>query len=162
MSIRYLDPFEVLIIHVLLVDWSKEERSSINNNYANYIRSELLDSAVQNCKQPYYSTIYLKAAALFRSLTMNHAFPDGNKRTATISLIVFLLLNGYDLHASDEELVKFALKVAKGYLRNIYVIKAWIKKRMVKINDSDIRSSRIKLYEAFKDVLRMFKNDSQL
>jgi hypothetical protein len=71
-------------------------------------------------------------------------------------------LNGYDLHASDEELVKFALKVAKGYLRNIYVIKAWIKKRMVKINDSDIRSSRIKLYEAFKDVLRMFKNDSQL
>jgi death-on-curing protein len=37
------------------------------------------------------------AAALCFKIIKNHAFGDGNKRTAAISSIVFLNLNGYEL-----------------------------------------------------------------
>src|SRR6476620_10220600 len=55
----------------------------------------LLDSA---CHRPSatvfgedaYPTLVLKTAALLHSLTANHPFIDGNKRTAWISTVVFL------------------------------------------------------------------------
>ena len=45
----------------------------------------------------------------------NHAFFDGNKRTALIVAAgVFLLLNGYQLATSDGETVRMMLTVADG------------------------------------------------
>lgn len=44
-----------------------------------------------------YPTLWDKAAALLHSLARNHAFVDGNKRTAWASAWVFLRLNGIDL-----------------------------------------------------------------
>lgn len=41
------------------------------------------------------------AAALCYKITKNHAFADGNKRTAAISSIVFLQLNGWDLEFEE-------------------------------------------------------------
>ena len=92
------------------------------------VRTHLLLSAVETCKLPYYQGKYMKAAALFRSLVKNHAFVDGNKRTAALSLIIFLAENGCELQVADDELVRFTLRVAKGY-EKIYQIKAWIKHR---------------------------------
>jgi death-on-curing protein len=42
-----------------------------------------------------YPDLASKAAALLHSLVLNHAFVDGNKRTAVLSTLVFLDLNGY-------------------------------------------------------------------
>ncbi len=44
-----------------------------------------------------YPTLLDKAAALLHSLARNHAFVDGNKRTAWASAWAFLRLNGIDL-----------------------------------------------------------------
>ncbi len=44
-----------------------------------------------------YPTLWDKAAALLHSLARNHAFVDGNKRTAWASAWAFLRLNGVDL-----------------------------------------------------------------
>ncbi|MCI4676226.1 type II toxin-antitoxin system death-on-curing family toxin [Candidatus Mycolicibacterium alkanivorans] len=44
-----------------------------------------------------YPTLRDKAAALLHSLARNHAFVDGNKRTAWASAWAFLRLNGVDL-----------------------------------------------------------------
>lgn len=44
-----------------------------------------------------YPTLWDKAAALLHSLARNHAFVDGNKRTAWASSWAFLRLNGIDL-----------------------------------------------------------------
>lgn len=44
-----------------------------------------------------YPTLWDKAAALLHSLARNHAFVDGNKRTAWASAWAFLRLNGIDL-----------------------------------------------------------------
>ncbi|MBI2913227.1 MAG: type II toxin-antitoxin system death-on-curing family toxin [Chloroflexi bacterium] len=75
--------------------------------------SALLDSALTLPKQPYYRTIYDKAAVLLRSMIKNHPFLDGNKRAAVTSVIVFLLFNNRFLVSSQEELVQFALEVAQ-------------------------------------------------
>jgi death-on-curing protein len=57
------------------------------------------------------------AAAYAVGIARNHAFIDGNKRTAiVVAAGVFLPLNGYELTASNEEIVRVMLAVADGSL----------------------------------------------
>ncbi|MGB7266134.1 MAG: type II toxin-antitoxin system death-on-curing family toxin [Terracidiphilus sp.] len=55
------------------------------------------------------------AASYAVGIVRNHAFLDGNKRTAlVVAAGVFLPLNGYKLSASDGETVRVMLAVADG------------------------------------------------
>jgi death-on-curing protein len=55
------------------------------------------------------------AAAYAVGIARNHAFIDGNKRTAlVVAAGIFLPLNGYELAASDGESVRAMLAVADG------------------------------------------------
>ena len=55
------------------------------------------------------------AASYAVGIARNHAFIDGNKRTAlVVAAGVFLPLNGYKLTASDGETVRVMLTVAEG------------------------------------------------
>lgn len=55
------------------------------------------------------------AAAYAMGIARNHAFVDGNKRTAIVAAAgVFLPLNGFELTASNEEIVRVMLAVADG------------------------------------------------
>jgi len=45
------------------------------------------------------------AAAYGFGLTKNHGFVDGNKRVAFMVMYVFLGLNGYEINATEEEIV---------------------------------------------------------
>lgn len=55
------------------------------------------------------------AAAYAVGIMRNHAFLDGNKRTGlVVSAGVFLPYNGYELVASDAEMVRIMLAVADG------------------------------------------------
>ena len=56
------------------------------------------------------------AAAYAFGIARNHPFVDGNKRTAAVVSETFLLLNGYDLKASDAELVVASMALAAGEL----------------------------------------------
>ncbi len=47
------------------------------------------------------------------SLAGDHPFLDGNKRTAISAAGLFLALNGFDLDASQKELVTFTLDMAR-------------------------------------------------
>jgi death-on-curing protein len=53
-----------------------------------------------------------KAAALVHSLVLNHPFVDGNKRTAVLSTLVFLDLNGYVVRWDQQEALDFVLRLA--------------------------------------------------
>jgi death-on-curing protein len=55
-----------------------------------------------------YPTIIGKGVALFHSLISNHAFYNGNKRTAVIALDHFLMANGYFLAVDNGEMYKLA------------------------------------------------------
>ncbi len=56
------------------------------------------------------------AAAYAFGIARNHPFVDGNKRTAAVVSETFLILNGYELTASDAELVVAFLALAAGEL----------------------------------------------
>ena len=56
------------------------------------------------------------AAAYAKGIVANHPFVDGNKRTAFITSVTFLLLNGRELTAAREERVMTFWKLADGSL----------------------------------------------
>jgi death-on-curing protein len=74
----------------------------------------LLESAVGRPQASAFGTdaypdLASKAAALLHSLILNHAFVDGNKRTAVLSTLVFLDLNGYIIRWEQNEALDFVL-----------------------------------------------------
>ena len=73
-----------------------------------------------------YSSFFDKAAALLQSLLKNHAFVDGNKRTALTSAGLFLKINNYHLINNHEEEVEFAVSVDNGNL-SVEEIAKWLK-----------------------------------
>ncbi len=77
----------------------------------------LLSSAVARPQASFdgeelYPDLWTKAAALMQSLIKNHPFVDGNKRTAVTATAIFLEPNGQRLTASNDELLRFAMKMA--------------------------------------------------
>lgn len=81
----------------------------------------LLESALNNPRQTFdghelYPTLTKKAAILYYSLIKNHPFENGNKRTATAALLVFLFINGFRLKrdgdSTEDYLVSLATRVA--------------------------------------------------
>lgn len=70
------------------------------------------------------------AAAYATGIARNHAFVDGNKRMAIIVAAgVFLPLNGYEITAANEELVRVMLAVADGSMSEPDMA-AWFRKWM--------------------------------
>jgi death-on-curing protein len=59
-------------------------------------------------------TVHELAAAYLFGLARNHAFVDGNKRTAIVAAGAFLILNGHELIANDGTLYTFVMAVAAG------------------------------------------------
>lgn len=49
------------------------------------------------------ATVYECATAYVFGIAKAHAFNDGNKRTAYLSALVFLALNGHSVNAPDKE-----------------------------------------------------------
>ncbi|MBS4021848.1 MAG: type II toxin-antitoxin system death-on-curing family toxin [Dethiobacter sp.] len=58
------------------------------------------------------SDIVILAAAYGYGLAKNHCFIDGNKRVAFMAMYTFLGLNGYEIEATEPEVVDLMLGVA--------------------------------------------------
>jgi death on curing protein len=71
-----------------------------------------------------YPSTWEKAAALLQSLACNHAFTDGNKRTAWMATAVFLGVNGHPLDdpLDEDAAEELMLAVATGAVRDVPVI----------------------------------------
>lgn len=59
------------------------------------------------------------AAAYAYGISRNHGFLDGNKRTAFVVAYVFLLDQGYEMMASDQDAVTTMLAVAAGEMPEV-------------------------------------------
>ncbi len=86
----------------------------------------LLESALAQPQQTFFGellhpTIADQASAYLYHLAKNHAFEDGNKRTALGVTETFIRLNGYNLELSNEELFELTIKVAKGELEKVEI-----------------------------------------
>jgi len=67
--------------------------------------------------QYFHADLFEMAAAYLFHIVRNHPFVDGNKRTSVTAALVFLEMNGIEIRASDEALVKTVLAVAEGKLQ---------------------------------------------
>ncbi len=80
----------------------------------------LLDSALAHPKNLFaYServTLNRLAAGYAVRLAKNHAFLDGNKRTAWVACVVFLELNGVPVTTSQSEAVRIMENSANGHI----------------------------------------------
>jgi len=89
----------------------------------------LLESALARPQNAYAykpeSTIAGLAASYAFGLAKNHAFVDGNKRAAFLSIGLFLAINGYRLKADQVDAIQTMLSVATGQL-NEEGLAAWI------------------------------------
>ena len=117
----YLTPEQVLFIHARVI---------AETGGTHGIRDlGLFSAAVERPKATFdqhdlYPDVFAKAAALFDSLNRNHPFVDGNKRTAITAASLFLLRNGYQITASNEELIIFTMAGAQSQL-SIEAITLW-------------------------------------
>ena len=66
-----------------------------------------LESALARPRSGYYKDVIEEAAALWESLSQNHAFVDGNKRIAITITAAFLRVNGYRLQFNDDKAFLF-------------------------------------------------------
>ena len=98
------------------------------------IREEgLLESALARpqhkfayAKKPDWATL---AAAYAFGLTKNHGFVDGNKRGGFMAAYVFLGLNGYDLDATEPDVVATIEGVAASRVSEAALAK-WFRARI--------------------------------
>ncbi|KKP47244.1 MAG: death-on-curing family protein [Candidatus Woesebacteria bacterium GW2011_GWA1_33_30] len=129
MNLHKLDISEVYAIHEAIIKRAKTKAS---------IRDfSLLHSAVE---RPYttfegqdlYQTIFLKAGALIQSICLNHAFSDGNKRTAWIATKRFLWINGYHLKSEAKEAVDFMIWIDNSH-SELKKISNWLKNHSKKV-----------------------------
>jgi len=120
--VKYPTLKEALYLHRLLIERFGGAPGVLDHG--------LLESTLARPRSDYYNSLSEQAAALMHSLTMNHPFCDGNKRVALALTAVFLLMNGYQLHASANDSEKFVLKLARGKVTSVPEIATWLEKTM--------------------------------
>jgi death on curing protein len=74
----------------------------------------LLEAALYRPQTGYYAGLIEEAAALWESLSQNHPFIDGNKRTAFAAAYTFLAINGARLTADAQEAYAFFAALYEG------------------------------------------------
>ena len=108
---KWIDPGVVLAIH---------DQQIAEHGGTNGIRDiGLIESALARAKNlASYSAsdVFDLAAEYGYGIARNHGFIDGNKRTAYVVTLVFLVLNGHDLTAQAVERVLIFEKLGKGEL----------------------------------------------
>lgn len=70
------------------------------------------------------------AAQYAFAIARNHVFLDGNKRTALVVCRTFLLLNGHNLVASNDDKYHAIMKLAEGQI-DVDQMADWIRGRML-------------------------------
>lgn len=104
-----------------------------------------------------YPSIPSKAACLFRGLVKNHGLRDGNKRLAVTATGVFLLLNGRVPTFTQDQLWRYALRVARHHgPYPVPSIEGWIRawsRQVPSAQLAEIRRSNEELYEERGDLV---------
>jgi len=90
-----------------------------------------LESALARPRSGYYTDIIQEAAALWESLSQNHAFVDGNKRVAVTTMAAFLRVNGYRLKFDDTEAFSFLVSLYEAGMLRFKGLESWLRQHAV-------------------------------
>ena len=86
----------------------------------------LLEAALFRPQTGYYPSLVDEAAALWESLSQNHPFVDGNKRTAFAATYAFLFINGLRIVARDEDAQEFVLGLYESGQIKFENLRVWL------------------------------------
>jgi death-on-curing protein len=86
----------------------------------------LLEAALYRPQTGYYASLVDEAAALWESLSQNHAFIDGNKRIAFAATFVFLRINGLRITADNAGAEGFLLSLYERRKIRFELLRAWL------------------------------------
>jgi death on curing protein len=89
-----------------------------------------LEAAIFRPQSGYYKDLIEEATALWESLSQNHAFVDGNKRTAFDSLDTFLVINNARLTASPEQAIEFVMGLYDTNTFRFEHLVAWLRQHV--------------------------------
>jgi death on curing protein len=124
-EIVFVSVEESINLHAFVLETSLEDATADVRDVG------LLDSAIHRPRQLFFyedADIPSLAATLLWGIVKNHAFYDGNKRTAWAVTQYFLSQNGYILPSGGGS-VRLVLNVALGR-RSIDQVKGWIRLRI--------------------------------
>ena len=118
MSYDYIRVDEVIALHA--------DQISLYGGVMGVRDPGLLEAALFRPRTGYYPSLIDEAAALWESLSQNHPFVDGNKRTAFAVTYVFLAINGLRVVATDEAAQGFILGLYDEGQVNFENLRAWL------------------------------------
>jgi len=115
----YLTVAEVLAMHADQID---------RYGGAHGLRDQgLLEAALYRPQTGYYADLVEEAAALWESLSQNHAFIDGNKRAAFAALYTFLAINGARLTPNAEQTYTFVIALYQSNQFSFEKLVPWLR-----------------------------------
>jgi death on curing protein len=94
-------------------------------------------------KHEAFPGIFMKAAKMLHCIAGPfHPFIDGNKRTALLTVSIFLNVDGYSFRI-PADVIDFTLLIAKGRIRSVRKISRWIEKSCTKNDLYGIEEERM-------------------
>ena len=90
----------------------------------------LLEAALYRPQTGHYADLIEEAAALWESLSQNHPFTDGNKRTAFAATYTFLAINGARLTADAQETYVFVAALYKANQFGFDKLVPWLRRHV--------------------------------
>lgn len=112
--VRYLTLSELLYINGCVLNDAKILRGEQKIREIERLEAAVARPAASVFGADAYPTVPEKAAVLFHSVTRNHPFKDGNKRTATVALLMMLRVNGWHVSWEPNAALEMILAVAEG------------------------------------------------
>ena len=99
------------MLNISSIDDFIEYNKIVNNGDCKIVNLHSLNSSISSYH--YYNNIYDQISSIFKSLLLNHAFLDGNKRVAVMFLLVTCVENNIQLIVSDDELYDIVMDIIK-------------------------------------------------
>jgi death-on-curing protein len=113
-------PDEVLAIHALLI---------ARYGGAHGVRDMgLLESALGRIESGHYQDPIQEAAAIWESLSQNHPFVDGNKRTAFAAMDIILRSHGLRLNVDSKTAIEFVMGLYQTNAFRFATLEGWLRK----------------------------------
>src|SRR6202158_924198 len=118
----YLTVAEVLAMHADLIEHYGGTQG---------VRDQgLLEAALYRPQTGYYKDLIEEAAALWESLSQNHPFVDGNKRTAFAATYTFLVINGYEfITGAENDALPFVIGLYDGNSFHFDKVVPWLREQ---------------------------------
>ena len=131
-----LSEYDVLKAHYIVSDYFISEGDQIVYGIKSF---DLLSSAVSRQETEFggiqkWTDEYHKMATLLYGITKNHAFEDGNKRTALLSLLLFIDKNNLQVSYKQSVLELLIVRIAASTLEEYDNYKYYIKKDDPEVN----------------------------